>query len=88
MATYHEDNRRTLQKVYGLKILVTIAGEGRRFDFLTLILTLGATVGLFALVSLYKLFFKKYAMQYYSRLLFKMLTGLLLLYNFSGTPRV
>lgn len=49
-AHFHEEGRRTLTKRYGLKFLIETAGEGRQFDFLLLVLTIGASVGLFALV--------------------------------------
>jgi len=51
-ASFHEENRRTLTKRYGLKFLVETAGEGKQFDFLLLVLTIGASIGLFALVQL------------------------------------
>ncbi|CAL8095540.1 unnamed protein product [Orchesella dallaii] len=51
-ADYHEENRRTLHKVFGLQILVAAVGEGRKFDFFEAIISLGAMVGLFAVASL------------------------------------
>ncbi|XP_021949297.1 P2X purinoceptor 4 [Folsomia candida] len=50
---YHEENRRTLIKMYGLKILVVVSGSGKQFDFLQLILALGATIGLFSVAPLF-----------------------------------
>jgi hypothetical protein len=40
-------------KLYGLKIVIETTGEGRRFDFFTLVVTIGATIGLFSLVKPY-----------------------------------
>lgn len=49
-ADYHEENRRTLRKVFGLQILIAAVGEGRKFEFFEAIISLGAMVGLFAVV--------------------------------------
>ncbi|ODM98124.1 P2X purinoceptor 4 [Orchesella cincta] len=49
--TYHEENRRTLTRSYGLKFLIDVEGEGRKFDSVKLILAIGASVGLFSLAS-------------------------------------
>jgi hypothetical protein len=56
-AVYHEENRRTLIRNYGIKILIEVEGEGRKFDPVRLILAIGAGMGLFAIV--YKLFKEK-----------------------------
>lgn len=40
-----------MKKQYALKILIDLEGEGRRFDFFQLIMKVGATIGLFSLVS-------------------------------------
>jgi len=37
--------------MYGLKIIIEVTGDAKQFDFLQLILTLGATIGLFSVVS-------------------------------------
>lgn len=50
-ADYHEENRRTLHKVYGLQILIAAVGEGRKFEMFEAIISFGAIVGLFAAVS-------------------------------------
>lgn len=49
--TYHEENRRTLTRSYGLKFVIDVEGEGRKFDPVKLILAIGASVGLFSLAS-------------------------------------
>jgi len=50
-AVFFEGNRRTLTKHYGVKFVVSVIGEGRQFDFLLLVLTIGASIGLFSFVS-------------------------------------
>ncbi|CAL8113455.1 unnamed protein product [Orchesella dallaii] len=48
--TYHEENRRTLTRSYGLKFVIDVDGQGRKFDPVKLILAIGASMGLFSLV--------------------------------------
>jgi hypothetical protein len=48
---YHEENRRTLTQNFGLKILIDVEGQGRKFDSIKFILAIGASMGLFAVVS-------------------------------------
>lgn len=51
-ARFYRGNHRTLKKQFGLKILITLEGEGRKFNFFQLVITLGATIGLFSVVKL------------------------------------
>jgi hypothetical protein len=51
-AMFYEENRRTLTKQYGLKFIVDITGQGKKFDFLRAVITVGASIGLFALAPL------------------------------------
>jgi hypothetical protein len=50
---YHEENRRTLTRNVGLKIVIDVEGEGRKFDPVKLILVVGAGMGLFAIVRIF-----------------------------------
>lgn len=52
---YHSSNGtlyRDLWKIYGMKIIVTITGEGRTFDFITTMIAIGSGVGLFGVATL------------------------------------
>ncbi|XP_021968650.2 P2X purinoceptor 4 isoform X2 [Folsomia candida] len=49
---YHEENRRTLVKMYGIKFLIVVSGQGKKFDFLQLVLAFGANIALFDLAPL------------------------------------
>lgn len=43
---------RTLVKAYGLRFIIEVVGEGRRFHIIPLLVTVGSGVGLLAIVSL------------------------------------
>lgn len=47
---YHEENRRTLFKMYGIRFIIVVSGEGKKFDSLQLAMAFGATIALFDLV--------------------------------------
>lgn len=51
-ADFYSDEKRTLWKLYALKILIDLEGEGRQFDFFQFVIKFGATVGLFSLATL------------------------------------
>lgn len=51
-ADYHEENRRTLHKVFGLQLLISAVGEGGKFELFEAIKSLGAMVGLITVASL------------------------------------
>ncbi|EFX89097.1 hypothetical protein DAPPUDRAFT_310786 [Daphnia pulex] len=46
-ANYHEENRRTLSKSYGIRFIIDVRGQGRKFDFLTTMLNIGSGISLF-----------------------------------------
>ncbi|KAI1300156.1 P2X purinoceptor 4 [Halotydeus destructor] len=48
-ATYHEMNRRTLFKAYGIRFLVMVNGQGGQFSILPLLLNIGSGLGLLAI---------------------------------------
>ena len=50
-AVFHKGNSRTLTKLYAIKFFLEVAGEGKQFDFVLLVLAIGASIGLFSLVS-------------------------------------
>ncbi|OXA44474.1 P2X purinoceptor 4 [Folsomia candida] len=52
IADYHEENRRTLTKVFGLKITILVSGDGNQFELLHFILSFGATIGIFSVGAL------------------------------------
>lgn len=47
---YHEENRRTLIQQFGIKVLIEVEGEGRKFDSIKFLLTIGAGLGFLAMV--------------------------------------
>ncbi|ODM99155.1 P2X purinoceptor 4, partial [Orchesella cincta] len=51
-ANYYSETERTLKKQFALKILINLEGEGRKFNFFQLVVTLGATIGLFSVAPL------------------------------------
>ena len=49
---YHEENRRTLIKAYGLKFLLNVSGNAGRFDVTQTIIILVTSVGLMGLANI------------------------------------
>ena len=50
-ANYHEENRRTLIKAYGIKFLVNVHGTARKFDLKTTVILLVTGLGLLGLAN-------------------------------------
>ncbi|CAF1367905.1 unnamed protein product, partial [Didymodactylos carnosus] len=48
------DNRsyRILKKAFGLRIIISVSGEGRKFDLITLTLNIGSIMGIFGVASM------------------------------------
>ena len=53
-SNYHEENRRTLFKAYGIRFIVEVRGEGRKFHILPTMLNIGSGLALLGLVILKK----------------------------------
>ena len=49
---YHEENRRTLTKAYGIKFTITASGTGGKFDLTNLIIILGNCFGLIGFANI------------------------------------
>ena len=49
-SNYHEENRRTLFKAYGIRFIVEVRGEARKFHVLPLMLNIGSGLALLGLV--------------------------------------
>ena len=49
---YHEENRRTLTKAYGIKFIITASGTGGKFDLTNLIIILGNCFGLIGFANI------------------------------------
>lgn len=52
-AQYHEENRRTLVKAYGLKFLVVIDGQASKFDLKNTVIVLVTGLGLLGLSTMF-----------------------------------
>jgi hypothetical protein len=50
---YHEENRRTLVKAYGLKFLVVIDGQASKFDLKNTVIVLVTGLGLLGLSTMF-----------------------------------
>ena len=51
-AMYHEQNRRTLFKAYGLKFIITVTGNAGKFDLTRTIVILVTGLGLMGLINI------------------------------------
>ena len=49
---YHEENRRTLTKAYGIKFIITASGTGGKFNLTNLIIILGNCFGLIGFANI------------------------------------
>ncbi|CAL8143687.1 unnamed protein product [Orchesella dallaii] len=52
-AEYHEENRRTLFKTYGIKFIVKVTGQAGKFNFVPLLINLGSLLGLLGLAAMF-----------------------------------
>ena len=52
-AHYHEENRRTLVKAYGLKFMVVVDGRGSKFDLKNTVIVLVTGLGLLGLSTMF-----------------------------------
>ena len=52
-AYYHEENRRTLVKAYGLKFMVVVDGRGSKFDLKNTVIVLVTGLGLLGLSTMF-----------------------------------
>ena len=52
-AHYHEENRRTLIKAYGLKFLVVVNGRASKFDLKNTLIVLVTGLGLMGLSNMF-----------------------------------
>ena len=55
-ANYHEENRRTLFKAYGIRFIIDVRGQAGKFDILPTMLNIGSGFALFGLVSFLLMF--------------------------------
>lgn len=51
-ANYHEENRRTLVKAYGIRFVVEVRGQGGKFNILPTLLNIGSGLALLGVVTL------------------------------------
>ena len=49
---FHEENRRTLTKAYGIKFILNVSGRGGKFDLTNTIIILGNCFGLIGLANI------------------------------------
>ena len=52
LGKFHEENRRTLTKAYGIKFILTASGSGGKFDLTNTIIILGNCFGLIGLANM------------------------------------
>ncbi|KAF4520677.1 hypothetical protein B566_EDAN006353 [Ephemera danica] len=52
-ATYHEFNRRTLFKAYGIKFIIDVQGQGRQFQFYPMFVAIGSGLGFMKFIPLF-----------------------------------
>ncbi|ODN02953.1 P2X purinoceptor 4 [Orchesella cincta] len=52
-AEYHEENRRTLFKRYGIKFLVKVSGQAGKFNLVPLLINLGSGLALLGLATIF-----------------------------------
>ena len=52
-ALYHEENRRTLVKAYGLKFLIVVDGRASKFDLKNTVIVLVTGLGLLGLSTMF-----------------------------------
>ena len=52
-ALYHEENRRTLVKAYGLKFLIVVDGRASKFDLKNSVIVLVTGLGLLGLSTMF-----------------------------------
>merc|ERR1739844_228989 len=51
-AKYHEENRRSLFKMYGIKFIVTVEGRGGKFNLKNTILNIGSGLALLGVTTI------------------------------------
>jgi len=59
-ANYHEENRRTLFKAYGIRFIIDVRGQAGKFDILPTMLNVGSGFALFGLTTIVCDFFILY----------------------------
>lgn len=52
LSRYHEENRRTLVKMFGIKFLIEVKGKARKFSLFPLLLNVGSGLALMGLVTI------------------------------------
>ena len=49
---FHEENRRTLSKAYGLKFMLNVSGNGRMFDLNNTLIIFGVSLGTIGIANI------------------------------------
>ena len=50
---FHEENRRTLSKAYGLKFMLNVSGNGRMFDLNNTLIIFGVSLGTIGIANIF-----------------------------------